>query len=81
MTGVHWTFTSAMLVGAGVQGGQTVGALSDQSRGLPIDLETGSAMDGGVSLTASNLGATLLAMGDVDPGGYTDAQPLQVVMR
>ena len=77
----HWTFTSAMLVGAGVQGGQTVGALSDQSRGLPIDLETGSAMEGGVSLTASNLGATLLAMGDVDPGGYTDAQPLQVVMR
>ena len=77
----HWTFTSAMLVGAGVQGGQTVGALSDQARGVPIDLESGQASDGGVSLTSSNLGATLLAMGDVDPAEFTDAQPLRAVMR
>lgn len=77
----HWTFTSAMLVGAGVQGGQTVGALSEQSRGLPIDLQSGQALDGGVSLTAANLGATLLAMGDVDPAEFTDAEPFQAVMR
>lgn len=76
----HWTFTSAMLVGAGVRGGQTVGALSDQSRGLPIDLQTGEAQEGGVSLTAANLGATLLAMGDVDPAAFTDAEPLSAVM-
>ncbi len=76
----HWTFTSAMLVGAGVRGGQTVGALSEQSRGLPIDLNTGLAMDGGTALTAANLGATLLAMGDVDPAEFTTAEPLAAVM-
>lgn len=63
----HWTFTSAMLLGAGVRGGQVVGGLDERGLGQPIDLASGEASAGGHALTAADLGATLLALGDVDP--------------
>ncbi|MED5372220.1 MAG: DUF1501 domain-containing protein [Myxococcota bacterium] len=77
----HWTFTSCMLIGSGIRGGQAVGALDDQARGAAIDLSSGAAFESGTRLTASNLGATLLALGDVDPGDYTDSAPLTAVME
>lgn len=58
----HWTWTSAMLVGAGVAGGQVVGDYDDHLFGLPVE---------GRLLTAEDLGATLLAMADLDPGPLT----------
>lgn len=64
----HWTFTSAMLVGPGIRGGTVVGAYDDDFLGRPIDLESGEVRDDGVRVAAENLGATLLALGDVDPG-------------
>jgi len=66
----HWTFTSALLVGSGVAGGQVVGGFDDRLLGVPIDLETGAPSDDGVALTSANLGATLLALGGVDPEGH-----------
>lgn len=66
----HWTSTSAMLIGAGVRGGQVVGAYDELSLGLPVDLGTGAVDDGGTTLTAAHLGATLLALGGVDPEEY-----------
>lgn len=62
----HWTFTSALLLGAGVRGGQTIGGVDSQARGLPIDLATG-ALGGATPLVAGHLGATLLTLAGIDP--------------
>jgi uncharacterized protein (DUF1501 family) len=63
----HWTFTSAMLVGAGVRGGQVIGAMDDDFLGRSVDLATGEVTDSGVGLVPGHLGATLLTLGGVDP--------------
>ncbi len=78
----HWTFTSAMLVGAGVQGGQAVGAYDDSVFGEPVDLASGAIDEsGGVRLTGGHLGATILALADVDPGPWTgDEGPILSVL-
>ena len=72
----HWTFTSAMLVGSGVAGGRVVGAYDDYFMGRSVDPSTGDATDSGVALTPAHLGATLMALGDVDPGDWVDADPI-----
>ena len=58
----HWTYTSAMLVGSGVAGGQVLGGFDDNLVGTE---------HGGVALTAAHFGATVLALGgltgEVDP--------------
>ena len=77
----HWTFTSAMLVGSGIRGNQTIGALDLYGQGQPIDLETGIVRDGGTALLPEHLGATLLALGDVDPEEFLDSpRPIEAVM-
>ncbi len=60
----HWTYTSAMLLGAGIQGGQVIGAFDDDARGRRVDLETGELRDDGTSLLPTHLGATLMRLGD-----------------
>ncbi len=63
----HWTWTAAMLCGGGLVGGQTLGGWTSDMTGEPVDPTTGLAFDGGETLTARHLGATLLALGGVDP--------------
>jgi uncharacterized protein (DUF1501 family) len=77
----HWTTASAMLVGAGIRGGNRYGSLDEQARGAKIDLATGQASSSGESFSAQHLGATLLALGDVDPGRYIQAPPLTAAME
>ena len=62
----HWTFTSLMLIGSGIQGGQALGALDGSARGLPLDLSTGELRDDGASLLPSHLGQTLLKLADAE---------------
>ena len=77
----HWAYTSAMLVGAGVRGGQVVGGYDDRFAGRPIDLGSGEAHEGGTALGPGHLGATLLALGGVDPAEYIgDAEAIQAVI-
>ena len=66
----HWTYTSLMMVGAGVQGGQVLGEFDEYVTGKPLNLSTGEASEDGVAILPGHIGATLLAMGDVDPGDY-----------
>jgi uncharacterized protein (DUF1501 family) len=66
----HWTYTSAMLVGAGIQGGQVIGEYNEDFIGDPVDLTTGEVSDTGSRLHAKHLGATLLALGDIDPAEH-----------
>jgi len=77
----HWTYTSAMLLGAGVRGGQSLGGLDSNGLGLPIDLTTGAESSSGTALTGTSLGATLLAMGDMDPSEFLfDVQPISAAI-
>lgn len=77
----HWTFTSAMLLGAGVRGGQVVGTFREDLTGSPVDLDSGEATESGEVITSAHLGATLLAMGDVDPGEFLDEPPVPAVFE
>jgi uncharacterized protein (DUF1501 family) len=74
----HWTFTSAMLIGAGVRGGQVVGSVNASALGQPINLSTGEASDSGEALDAAHLGATLLALANLDPGAV--GLPIEAVL-
>ncbi|GDX78379.1 hypothetical protein LBMAG42_01900 [Deltaproteobacteria bacterium] len=64
----HWTYTSAMVFGAGVRGGQVIGGFDDSGYGDNADYATGEVSDSGTGIHARNFGASLLALGDVDPG-------------
>lgn len=74
----HWTFTSCLLVGAGVRGGRVVGGLDDDAYGLPVDLASGDPTDSGTHLLPEHLGATLLALADLDAGAVGD--PIDAVL-
>jgi hypothetical protein len=77
----HWTWTSAMLAGAGVAGGQVLGGFEDTLAGSRVDLGSGLPHASGVGLLPGHLGATLLALGDVDPGeSLADTPPIAAVL-
>lgn len=78
----HWTHTSSVVVGAGVRGGQVVGGFDENVASSPIDLASGGIDPSGTYLYPSHLGATLLALGDVDPTPYVgDAEPIMAVIK
>ena len=75
----HWTWTSAMLVGGGVTGDRVVGGVDGALVGLPVDLSTGEPSPSGTLLSAAHFGASLLALGDVDPGSVLPGiQPVRL---
>ncbi len=78
----HWTYTSAMLLGAGVRGGVQVGDQGSDGLGVAIDLATGEPSASGTTLLPGHLGATLLALGDVDGAEYLPQgeQPITALM-
>ena len=69
----HWTFTSAMLVGDGIAGGQAIGGYDENVFGEHVDLASGATVgeDEGVRLGVGHFGATLLALADIDHASYT----------
>ena len=78
----HWTHTSAVLVGAGVSGGQVIGEFDQDVTSSPIDLISGGVDAAGTDLGPGNIGATLLALGDVDPGVYLgESEPILAAIR
>lgn len=64
----HWPYTSALLCGAGVHGGRVIGAWDAGFTGVAIDLDSGEPSVAGQRVTAEILGASVLALGGVDPG-------------
>jgi len=63
----HWTYTSALLLGAGVRGDQVIGAYDDNFFGRMVELESGEVSDSGLTLSSGHLGATLIALAGLDP--------------
>jgi len=76
----HWPYTSVLMVGPAVTGGRIVGAYDANYNGSPVDPATGELDASAEPLTIEMLGATLLALGDVDPEPWIDATVLQGVM-
>ncbi len=71
----HWQHTSALLVGAGVVGGRTIGATDDLLESLPMDLASGDVATSGDPCRYDHLAAGLLAAFDVDPEAYLPGVP------
>ncbi len=63
----HWPCTSVMIVGSGVAGGRVYGGWDSLMYGQPVDLASGDIAEGGTWLAPEHVGATLLALADVDP--------------
>lgn len=63
----HWYHTSGMMIGSGIQGGRVFGGYSDLFYGEPVDLATGEIFSQGQEITPKILGATILALADIDP--------------
>lgn len=78
----HWTFTSAMLIGAGVQGGAVAGAYEAGLIGAPTDLATGRADAEGTRITSAHLGATLVSLAGLDAAALVPgAAPITAVIQ
>lgn len=78
----HWPYTSALLVGPGLTGDRVVGGFDEYYRGSPVDTGTGELSSGGVTPSVAMLGATLLALGGLDPADHvSDAPVLDGVLR
>ena len=77
----HWPWTAAMILGSGVQGGQAVGGWDETLTGRPVDLASGAVSEDGVTLDPTHLGATLLALADIDPDEHlAGASPIAAVL-
>ncbi len=69
----HWPYTSVLLAGGGIKGGQVVGATDEYQNGLPINLATGLVDAAGSIPAAGNLGAALLILGGLNPDNFLPA--------
>lgn len=63
----HWPYTSVMVVSPHVHGDRVVGGFDDAYYGQLVDPATGDTTEKGQVLSAESIGATLLALADVDP--------------
>lgn len=63
----HWPYTSVMVVGSGLQGGRVIGGHDELFYGKPVDPTSGE-VGGDKLLSIESVGATLLALADIDPG-------------
>jgi hypothetical protein len=63
------------MLGAGITGGRVIGGHDETFGGRAIDPRTGALDAAGVVPTAQMLGASLLALGDVDPEAWDREAP------
>ena len=65
----HWPYTSAMLLGPGITGGRVVGGMDSLFYGKTVNPDS-AEVGGDTVLSAETLGATLLALADMDPAEH-----------
>ena len=67
----HWPVASALLFGAGIEGGgRTIGGTDERLDPLPVDLATGEVDDKGTVPDYGNFAAGLMELLDIDPEAY-----------
>ncbi|MEM7155920.1 MAG: DUF1501 domain-containing protein [Myxococcota bacterium] len=78
----HWPVASAMVMGAGVAGGQVLGATNDLVEAEPIDLQTGKATSEGTLLSTGSFVGGVLELVGVDPTEpLPNDEPLHALSR
>ena len=76
----HWPVTSALVLGAGVRGGQVIGATTDALDAAPVDFDTGAVDEAGRPIAYADFAAGLLQHLGVDPSGYIlNGEPLHAI--
>ena len=65
----HWPYTSMMLIGPGIATGRSFGGYTSLYTGIGVD-DGGNADTSQPGIPSEALGATLLALGDVDPAEH-----------
>ncbi len=77
----HWVYTTAMLIGSGVRGGQVYGSYNEDFEGQAIDLVSGAPDPSGTLFDSGNLGATLCElMGVTPPEQINGKRPLEALL-
>ncbi len=77
----HWPYTSVMMIGGGLIGDRVIGGFDENYYGENVDPATGDVSDTGQVLSAEAIGATLLAIADIDPTDYVmGVEPIQGVI-
>lgn len=66
----HWPFTTMMMIGPGITGDRAVGGYTDLYGGIGADPTTGEPDPSRPGILADEVGATLLALGGVDPAEH-----------
>ena len=78
----HWPYTSAMFVGNAIAGGRALGGYTENFSGVGFDSSTGIINPDAIGVSASDFGATLLAMADIDPARFLpNAVPFGGVLK
>jgi uncharacterized protein (DUF1501 family) len=73
----HWPYTAMMITGPNVTGGRVIGGYDSAYYGLEVDPASGEPATGTQVLSAEAVGATLLAMADIDPAEHiTGVDPI-----
>ena len=62
----HWPFTSALLMGEGIYGGQIIGSYREGFTGLGVDPHSLRLDEQKIGISAEQLGATLLTLGGIE---------------
>lgn len=77
----HWPYTSALFVGAGVAGDRVVGGFDEGQYGQRVSPSSGEVDEGGTAIGNDVIGATILALCDLDPKDQdVDAEILEAVI-
>lgn len=76
----HWPHNSAMLLIPDVQG-RVIGGYDADFLGSGVDLETGEVDESADPIVDASIGATLLALGGIDPDEHADAPPITALLR
>ena len=77
----HWPYTSVLMMGSGLAGDRVVGDFDSNFYGKLVDPATADVVEEGPSLSSESLGATLLAMADIDPEDYVSGvSPLDGIL-
>jgi uncharacterized protein (DUF1501 family) len=77
----HWPYTSVMMTGPGITGDRVIGGFDDVYYGNLVDPATGDTTDSGQILSAEAVGATLLALADIDPSPFVSGvSPIRGVL-
>jgi hypothetical protein len=72
----HWPITPAMVIGAGVRGGQVFGGVDAVGGALRVNFTTGAADPNGTPLLYGNFIAGVLSLCGVDPSQHLPQIPV-----